>query len=256
MKFSRIIPLLLVTLLFFSACAPKEEKLDLEFKEIKFAAELTRDDQNEGIITKISEGSEPSSVTVYYKMKDKWYSMYQAEVGTEDEDQCGLYVCKKGGRSCLINWSPTIEKDKTTLSYQIFYLRYDVTNKCGRMVVVEEDSVTFTKGQVSKDGDKYNEAHKFVTKLNKYLKKSIALIDTVGGDVIYSTNAKSRTYKLYEPSWLDSSYKDTTTSSSNIDRVGAKTEVDTTTASDNVLDADRYKTEDTTPLTDTVSSEE
>ncbi len=245
MNLKRLIPLLLVFSLLFCSCSLSgEDDLKLKEQTIKTVAELTRDDQKEGIITKIAEGKGTSSVTIYYKIEDKWYPMYGIELSTKKADQCGIYVCKKSGDPCLLLWKPTENGDETTLAYQVFYLKYDITNEKGQMIVVEEDSITYTKGQVAKDGDKYDEAHAFVKKLNKYLSRSAALADTVGGKTVYSASVKSKTYKLYEPDWYDEGYKSTVSNiTSSTDRVASSQSEETQSKDNSVDDADRYKTQ-------------
>ncbi len=250
MNFKRIIPLVIALSLCFTSCSLSgEDELELEVQTFKTVAELTRDDQKEGIVTKIAEGKDPSSVTIYYKIEDKWYPMYGIELSTKKSEQCGLYVCKKSGDTCLLLWKPTYDGDETVLAYQVFYLKYDIANEKGNPIVVEEDSISFTSGQVAKDGDKYTEAHEFLSKLNRYLSKSAALADTVGGEMVYSASSKAKTYKLYEPEWYDTGYKSSSTSSNttSINRVESVASSTDDTDDDN-FDADRFKTEPTSSI--------
>ena len=251
MNLKRIIPLILSLSLFFTSCSLSgEDELELEVQTFKTVAELTRDDQKEGIVTKIAENKkDPSSVTIYYKIEDKWYPMYGIELSTKKSEQCGLYVCKKSGDTCLLLWKPTYDGDETVLAYQVFYLKYDIASEKGHPIIVEEDSISFTSGQVAKDGDKYTEAHEFLSKLNRYLSKSAALADTIGGEMVYSASSKAKTYKLYEPEWYDTGYKSSASNgTASINRVESSESSSEEAESDGIDDADRFKTEDVTSI--------
>ena len=206
MKLTKFFAICTAILLVLSGCSSSSNP---KLKAIKTNADLTQNGENEAIITSIKDADDGKAFVMVYTKLEDWTPMYQIFAGTDKEDYKGIYICKKGGSFYLLVWKPSFDdKEKTTtLEYTIMGLKYDSIEEKGKAVEIESDSVTFTDSQVEKDGDKYDEASQFVSKLNKYIEKSAALLDTVGGELVYSPDTDNKERKLYYPDWYDKDYK-------------------------------------------------
>ncbi len=220
MKKFNIVALVLVAIsVLMTACGPTSDaKLTTLYNA---TADLTHDGEKERIVRKIDGAEEgEAAVKIYTKQDDKNLLIWMDKLGTEKDDQKGIYLCKKSGAYNILIWKPTYKDDTTTLEYSVFHLQFN--NITDKATPIEElhDSVTFTSEQVTKDGDKYAEASEFVYTLNKYLSKSAAMIDTVGGEMIYSPSNKELKRSLYYPQWYDKNFKpdntQTTSSSTSV----------------------------------------
>ncbi len=212
MKLIKILPILLATLFLLSACRSTTEP---EITVLKNAtADVTHDGENDRIIRQVS-GAEngEASLKVYTKIDDTYTLIWMDTLGTKENEQKAIYLCKKSGYYDLLIWKPTTDGDTTTLEYSVFYLDYSNITKKAEPVQELNEKITFTKEQVTKNGDKYEEASDFVYTLNKYISKSAAMIDTVGGEVIYSPTSKEFKTNPYYPDWYDKNYEPKTNSS-------------------------------------------
>ena len=199
-----------------SLCACKSTSAP-ELSKVTTRADLTHDGESDRIVSCVANADKGEAYVKVYTAGSgkKDVLIWKDTLGTEKRDYKGIYVCKKSGEFHLLVWKPTYEKDQTTLQYSVFYLQYSAeTGKASPLNALNE-SITFTDEQVKKDGDKYDEASRFVYTLNKYLEKSAALVDTVDGEVVYSPSAKERTNKLYYPKWYDKDYKPSDNTSSS-----------------------------------------
>lgn len=214
MKFSKILfPLLIAGVTLLTAC---NSASDAELTTLyNAAADLTHDGEKERIVRKIDGAEEgEAAVKIYTKKDDKNLLIWMDKLGTKENEQKGIYLCKKSGTYNILIWKPTYNETSTTLEYSVFHLNFNnITNKA---TAVEEmyETITFTDEQVTKDGDKYTEASDFVYTLNKYLSKSAAMIDTVGGELIYSPSNADLKKNLYYPEWYDKKYTPAETTSS------------------------------------------
>lgn len=206
MKLTKFFAICTAMLLVLSGCSSSSNP---KLKAVKTNADLTQNGENEAIITSIKDADDGKAFVMVYTKLEDWTPMYQIFAGTDKEDYKGIYICKKGGSYYLLVWKPSFndEAKTTTLEYVIMGLKYDSIEEKGKAVEIESDSVTFTDSQVEKDGDKYDEASQFVSKLNKYIEKSAALLDTVGGELVYSPDTDNKERKLYYPDWYDKDYK-------------------------------------------------
>ena len=205
-KFNLLVLVLTLSALLLSACSSTSSaKLTTLYNA---TADLTHDGEKERIVRQI-DGAEDgeAAVKIYTKRNDQNLLIWMDKLGTDKKDQKGIYLCKKSGVYDILIWKPTYDGDTTTLEYSVFYL--DFNNITDKAVPVEElhDSISFTKEQVTKDGDKYTEASNFVYTLNQYLSKSAAMIDTVGGEMIYSPSNEELRKNLYYPEWYDKNFK-------------------------------------------------
>ena len=209
MKSIKLLPLLLAFIVLLSACS-NGNKPDVE--KIYNRADLTHNDVKERIVTSltdIDDGEGYVSVSATNSNNTN-VELWKEKIGTDKKDQKGIYLCNKNAKIHLLIFKPTYDGDKTTLEYSIFYLDYDEEYSKTEKVTEIKESITYTKEQVKKDGDKYDEVSAFVKTLNKYISKSMALIDTVDGEIVYSQNTNDKKYKQYYPSWYDKDYKPTT----------------------------------------------
>jgi len=208
MKKFNLIALSVALLVLLSACN-SSGKADLTTL-YNASADLTHDGESERIVRKI-DGAEDgeAAVKIYTSQDSKSLLIWMDKLGTEEEDQKGIYLCKKNGAYNILIWKPTYKDDTTKLEYSVFHLDFNSITDKAKPVEELYDSVTFTAEQVTKDGDKYAEASEFVYTLNKYLSKSVALIDTVGGEMIYSASPAKEDHKrnLYYPQWFDKDFK-------------------------------------------------
>ncbi len=204
MKKFKILPLLLAFLIFVGCTASKPV-----LEKIAFRADVTHDGNKDRIITSIDNADKGEAYVKVYTTdgQNRDVLLWKDVAGTKEKDYKGIYICKKGGNFDLFVWKPTIDGDTTTLEYAVFYLKYNESTEKTESINEIHQSITFTKEQVTKDGDKYDEASKFVTTLNKYLDKSAALLDTVGGKVYYSPSVDEKVTNLYYPKWYDKDYK-------------------------------------------------
>lgn len=207
-----ILMLTLVALLLSACSSTSNAKLTTLYNA---TADLTHDGEKERIV-RVIDGAEDgeAAVKIYTKKDDKNLLIWMDKLGTEKEDQKGIYLCKKSGVYDIMIWKPTYEDDTTTLEYSVFYLDYNTITDKATPVEELHESITFTDEQVTKDGDKYAEASNFVYTLNKYLSKSAAMIDTVGGELIYSPSNEDLKKNLYYPKWYDKNFKPEETESS------------------------------------------
>ncbi len=205
MKSIKLIALALVCITLLGGCASKKPALE----KIAFLADVTHDGNKDRIITNIDDADKGEAyVKVYTKdSKDRDVLLWKDVAGTKEEDYKGIYICKKGGNFDLLVWKPTVDGDTTTIEYAVFYLEYNEDTEKTEPINEIHEKITFTKEQVTKDGDKYNEANEFVATLNKYLDKSAALLDTVGGELVYSKSVDDKVNNLYYPDWFDKDYK-------------------------------------------------
>ncbi len=204
MKTARIISLAAAAVMLLSACGSKPKA---KLTSVAFSADLTHDGTKERIVSTVDGASSgDAGVGIYMLNDDKYNLIWKETIGTKESDQKGIYICKKSGQFDLLVWKPSYSDGKTTLEYSVFYLQY--SQQQGKCTPVEEvyDSISFTDAQVEKNGDKYDEASKFVKTLNTYISKSIALADTVGGELTYSPSSSERVSKQYFPDWYDKNY--------------------------------------------------
>lgn len=213
MKTLKILPLVLALLIFVGCAAEKPE-----LEKIAFRADVTHDGMKDRIITSIDGADECEAYVKVYTTdsQNRDVLLWKDIAGTKEKDYKGIYFCKKSGNFDLLVWKPTVDGDTTTLEYTVFYLKYDEDTERTESVNEIHESITFTKEQVTKDGDKYEAASEFVATLNKYIEKSAALLDTVGGEVMYSLSADEKVTNLYYPDWFDKDYKATTNPDSPI----------------------------------------
>ena len=206
MKSKKILPVLLIIALLFCACkssaAPDVERVYLR-------ADVTHDGNKDRIVSYLSDAdSGKAKVTVQHTDSDnKNVFIYQETLGTSENSQKGIYLCRYNGKFDLFVWQPTVKDDKTTLSFEIFYLDFDPDTGETKKVVEFANKISFTKEEVTKDGDKFDKASNFVFYINSIIRKGFALIDTVGGDISYTPKPQERIYKPYYPEWFDKSYK-------------------------------------------------
>ncbi len=207
MKTLKILPLLLACLIFVG-CTTQKPTLE----KIAFRADVTHDGNKDRIITSIDNADKGEAYVKVYTTdsQNRDVLLWKDIAGTKEKDYKGIYICKKSGNFDLLVWKPTFDGDTTTLEYAVFYLKYNEDTERTESVNELHESITFTKEQVTKDGDKYEEASEFVATLNKYLEKSAALLDTVGGEVMYSPSVEEKVTNLYYPKWFDKDYKATT----------------------------------------------
>lgn len=205
MKPIKLLALALVCITLLGGCASKQPTLE----KIAFRADVTHDGNKDRIITNIDGADKGEAyVKVYTKdSRDRDVLLWKDVAGTKEDDYKGIYICKKSGNFDLLVWKPTVEGNTTTIEYAVFYLKYNEDTEKSESINEIHESITFTKEQVTKDGDKYNEASEFVATLNKYLDKSAALLDTVDGELVYSKSVEDKTSKLYYPDWFDKDYK-------------------------------------------------
>lgn len=221
-KIISVISLLLALTFAFSACNSGGSST-AKLENTVFGSDVTHDGNKDTIqvtLSGLDEGK--GGVKIYTKdSAGNRVVLWKTSVGTNDDAQKAVYICKKSGEKDILIWQPTIDKDgKTTLEYTVFYIYYDESSKRVSVRDVEKDAITFTADEVKKDGAKYDTATAFVKKLNKYLSRSFALIDTVGGDAVYSVSTHENKYKLYHPDWYDTANdekvsSDTSSTSSN-----------------------------------------
>ena len=204
MKSIKLLAFALVCIILLGGCASKKPTLE----KIAFRADVTHDGNNDRIITNIDGADKGEAcVKVYTKdSKDRDVLLWKDVAGSKVNDYKGFYLCKKGGKFDLLVWKPTIEGDTTTIEYAVFYLKYNENTEKAQSVNEIHKTITFTKEQVTKDGVKYKQASEFVSTLNKYLNKSAALLDTVGGKLIYSPSVDEKVTNLYYPDWFDKDY--------------------------------------------------
>lgn len=207
MKTLRILPLLLAFFIFVG-CAAKSPTLE----KIAFRADVTHDGAKDRIITSIDGADKCEAYVKVYTTdsQNRDVLLWKDVAGTKEKDYKGIYICKKGGNFDLLVWKPAFDGDTTTLEYAVFYLEYDEDTESTKSVNEIHETITFTKEQVTKDGDKYEEASEFVATLNKYIEKSAALLDTVGGEVMYSPSVEEKVTNLYYPDWFDKDYQAST----------------------------------------------
>ena len=209
MKSIKLLPLLLAFMVLLSACSNGNKP---EVENVYTRADLTHNGEKERITTclvDIEDGKGYVSVSATNSNNTN-VELYKEKLGTDKKDQKGIYLCNKNSKIHLLVWKPTYDDDTTTLDYSIFYLDYDEEFSKTEKVTEIKESITFTKEQVKEDGDKYDEASAFVKTLNKYISKSMALVDTVDGEIVYSPSAKEKKNKQYFPDWYNKDYKPTT----------------------------------------------
>lgn len=212
MKFLKLSSVIIVLSILLCSCKSSIPELE----KIAFSIDLTHDGKNEKVVVSINDADTSDAyVKIYTSQNKKDVLIWEDTAGTKKKAQKGIYVCKKLGNFDLLVWKPTYDGNTTTLEYRVFYFGHlDSDNRIDELEEVER-KITFTKEEVKKDGTKYQEATEFVTTLNSYLEKSVALLDTVGGEVHYSKSTKEKAYNLYYPDWFDKDYKPSSDSSSN-----------------------------------------
>lgn len=227
-----VVSLLLSLTFVLSACNSNASTAKIE--QTVFGSDITHDGNKDTVKVSLS-GLEKGNGEVKIFTKDSAGNhvvLWKTSVGTKEEAQKGVYICKKDGEKDILIWQPSVTEDgKTKLEYTVFYIYYDETSERISVRDLETDNITFTADEVKKDGKKYDTATAFVKKLNKYLSRSFALIDTVGGDAVYSVSTHENKYKLYHPDWYDTSNDEKTVSSassSSSDSTSSTTSVDET----------------------------
>ncbi len=207
MKLKKILLIVLViaTVLLSSCSSKSKANLATLYNA---TADLTHDGENERLVRQIGGAEDgKAEIKIYTKKEDNNILIWKDSLGIAKGDQKGIYLCKKDGNQHIFIWKPTYNDDTTTLEYSVFYLDFNsITNKATPAEVMN-DSITFTNEQVTKNGDKYEEASEFVYTLNKYISKSAAMIDTVGGEVVYSPSNKDIKTNPYYPDWYKKDYK-------------------------------------------------
>ena len=241
MKSIKLLPLLLVFMFLLSACSggktPKVEN-------VYTRADLTHDGTKERIttcLTDIEDGEGYVSINATDSNNNN-VVLLKEKLGTSKKDHKGIYLCNRNGKIHLMVFKPTYDGDTTTLEYSVSYLDFDEEYSKTEKVTEIKESITYTKEQVKEDGDKYDEASAFVKTLNKYISKSMALVDTVDGEIVYSPNAKEKKFKQYYPEWYNKDYEPTTSivhSSKNANTKENKTE---TTESKTDTESSQYQT--------------
>ena len=209
MKAIKLLPLMLAIMLLLCACGGGATP---EVEKVYSRADITHDGQKDRItvsLTDLDKGDGYVLVSATDSNNNN-VELLKEKVGTSKKDYKGIYLCNKNKNIDLFVWKPTYDGDTTTLEYSIFYLDFDEDFAKTEKVTEIKESITYTKEQVTKDGDKFDEASAFVKTLNKYISKSMALIDTVDGDVVYSPNTNEIKYKQYYPDWYDKDYEPTT----------------------------------------------
>ncbi len=204
MKLFKIFAFALTAVMLFSACSNTGKA---ELSSIGYRVDVTHDGGDEKIIVDIDDVDNGNAgVKIYTTVDDETKLIWQDSVGTKENAQKGIYLCKKTGNMDLLICQPTEKDGETILQYSVFYLIYD--QKSGTCKPAEEisESILFTDEQVKKGGEKYDEASKFVKEMNSYISRGIALIDTVGGNMVYSPSSKEGVTKLYLPDWYDKDY--------------------------------------------------
>ena len=244
MKYSKfLLPcLLLVTVLLTSCSSASDAKLTTLYNA---TADLTHDGEKERIVRQIGGAEDgEAAVKIYTKKEDKNILIWMDKLGTKKEDQKGIYLCKKSGMYNILIWKPTYKDDETTLEYSVFHLSYNNITQQAETVEELYETITYTDEQVTKDGDKYTEASDFVYTLNKHLSKSAAMIDTVGGEVIYSPSNDDLKKNLYYPDWFDKNYKPEETESEASNSLSSNSSRITSTTESNTTDSDTVESQD------------
>lgn len=204
MKKLRILSLILVFMLVFAGC--KSTKND-NANKIVTKADLTHNAVEDKIVTCIDGADKGEAyVKVFTKYNDEYTLIWKDIVGTQEADQKGIYISLLNNRFNLFSWRPIYKGDTTTLEFAIFHFTLNEEKTSYLVNEVDADSITFTSEDTKKDSKRYEEISDFVYEINHYIKKSAALIDTVGGEVVYSPNTQETVYKTYYPEWYDKEY--------------------------------------------------
>lgn len=152
---------------------------------IVWYADLTQDGINEKIVVDLTYVDNPIDGL------EKTVSIYQVDSQTRNETLIwyehadtvhigwnGIYLYEQDGQYYLMTWKPYCSTGICEYDYEIFSFANS------------GEKVTLTNGNLNLNMDDIdqNVLRNFINKVNTYLSKSMVLIDTDQGKIIYSTN--------------------------------------------------------------------
>lgn len=202
--------LLLVILLLAAGCGSEESEISKENlskqmesvrvqKEdtITWTADVTHDGTDDSIIIDLTyiknypENEEPNIKVYSGSTGDVIWEEFVSTVNTNTD---GIYLYNDGEKDYLMTWKPYSSTGNFDYKYKIMNLK-----DSGEPEIVQEGEIDFSLGSNnSVSEDDYLWLQEFSEEVNKYLKKSILLVDTNSGEGVYSTPENKITGD-YEP---------------------------------------------------------
>lgn len=149
-----------------------------------FYADLTHDGKEEKIVVDSSQLEQTQNiiVTVYSVEGETEKPIWTDVAGVPRVGWNSYYLYKTDDADYLIRYNPSITNTGIYYKYEIFWLKED-----GSEIPFAGNSIVFHLTNKAEDLDP-DKILDFVNEVNTYLKRSILLVSTYNGDVIYSTS--------------------------------------------------------------------